>query len=108
MSADVAGRTRRVPGAFTIDRHFDGVRHTRPDGVLHPVTGAGAKHLYDPGWTDNPKLWIHPEDGNADYVVRMVTDRHSLTMFDVAGRRLTMSQIDKSGQEVDRITVTKA
>ena len=108
MSADVAGRTRLVPGAFTIDRHFDGVRHTRPDGVLYIVTGAGGKHLYDPGYTDNPARWTHVEDGHADYVVKMVTDRHSLTVFDFEGPRLTMAQVDESGQEFDPITVTKA
>jgi hypothetical protein len=108
MSADVAGRTRRVPGTFTIDRHFDGVGNTRPNGILYVVTGAGGKHLYDAGWTDNPTRWLHPEDGHAGYVVKMVTDRHSLTVFDVDGPRLTMVQIDESGQEFDRIRVTKA
>ena len=104
----VTGRERRVPGTFTIDRMFDGVQHTQPEGVLYIVTGAGGKHLYDPGFTDNPGLWTHAEDGNVDYVARMVTDRHSLTVFDIDGRRLTMAQIDESGREFDRITVTKA
>ena len=72
------------------------------------VTGAGGKHLYDPGWTDDPARWRHTEDGDADYVVKMVTDRHSLTVFDIEGTRLTMAQIDESEQEFDRITVTKA
>ena len=57
---------------------------------------------------DTPARWIRPEDGNVDYVVKMVTDRHSLTVFDVDGRKLTMTQIDESGQEFDRIVVTKA
>jgi 3',5'-cyclic AMP phosphodiesterase CpdA len=108
MSADIAGRRRLVPGTFTIDRQFDGVKQTRADGILHIVTGAGGKHLYDPGWTDTPARWIRPEDDNADYVVKMVTDRHSLTVFDVDGQKLTMTQIDESGREFDRIAVTKA
>jgi hypothetical protein len=107
MSGDVAGRDRKVPGTFTIDTTFDGVQHTRANGILYIVTGAGGKHLYDPGWTDNPSLWKHAEDGHADYVVKMVTDRHSLSVFDVDGRRLTMAQVDETGQEFDRITVTK-
>jgi hypothetical protein len=37
----------------------------------------------------------------------MVTDRHSLSVFDVDGSRLTMAQIDEVGQEFDRIVVTK-
>jgi predicted MPP superfamily phosphohydrolase len=108
MSSDVSGRKRLVPGTFTIDREFDGIMKTRPDGILYVVTGAGGKHLYDPGWTDDPSRWTHPEDGKVDYVVKMVTDRHSLTVFDVDGPTLTMSQIDESGQEFDRIVLTKA
>ena len=106
-SADIGGKDRRVPGTFTIDRTFDGVSHTQPDGVLYIVTGAGGKHLYDPGFTDNPARWTHADDGGVDYVAKMVTDRHSLTVFDIDGRSLTMAQVDESGDEFDRITVTK-
>ncbi len=96
-----------MPGSFAIDRRFDGVSETHADGVLYIVTGAGGKHLYDPGYTNNPSLWTHEEDSHADYVVKMVTDRHSVTVFDVEGERLLMRQIDESGAEIDRITVTK-
>ena len=71
------------------------------------MTGAGGKHLYDPGFTDNPAKWTHADDGHADYVVKMITDRHSLSVFDVDGARLTLTQVDEAGQEIDRITVTK-
>jgi acid phosphatase type 7 len=106
-SADVAAKDRRVPGIFTVDTGFDGLHNTRPDGVLYVVTGAGGKQLYDPGFTDNPSLWKHIEDENADYVAKMVTDRHSLTVFDVENTSVTMVQIDEAGSEIDRIRVTK-
>jgi hypothetical protein len=63
--------------------------------------------LYDPGFTDNPALWTHLDDDHADYVAKMVTDRHSLSVFDIDGGRLTMAQIDEAGEEIDRIVVTK-
>ena len=107
-SADLGGKDRRVPGTFTIDRAFDGVNNTRPDGILYIVTGAGGKHLYDAGFTDNPARWTHADDGQADYVAKMVTDRHSLSVFDVDGSRLTMAQVDEAGQEIDRLMITKA
>jgi predicted MPP superfamily phosphohydrolase len=107
MSNLVAGRTRKVPGTFTIDRKFDGISNTQASGVIYVVTGAGGKHLYDPGYTDAPHRWLHEEDGNADYMVTMVTDRHSLTVFDVDGERLTLTQVDEAGHEFDHITVTK-
>jgi hypothetical protein len=106
-SADIGGKDRRVQGTFTIDRTFDGVTNTRPEGILYIVTGAGGKHLYDPGFTDNPDRWTHADDHHADYVVKMVTDRHSLTVFEVDGARLTMAQVDEAGREFDRIAVTK-
>jgi hypothetical protein len=103
----IAAADRRVPGTFTIDRAFDGMTNTSPEGVLYVVTGAGGKHLYDPGFTDNPVRWTHGDDDHADYVVKMVTDRHSLSVFEVDGPHLTMTQVDEAGQEIDRITVTK-
>ena len=107
-SADIGEKDRRVSGTFTIDRGFDGVTRTSPDGVIYIVTGAGGKHLYDPGFTDNPPLWTHADDNHADYVSKMVTDRHSISVFDVDGDHLTMVQIDEQGQEIDRIAVSKA
>ena len=96
-----------MPGTFTVDRQFDGVTRTRADGVRHIVTGAGGKHLYDPGFTDNAALWTHEDDNHADYVCRMITDRRSLTVFDVDGRRLTMAQVDEAAHEIDRIMISK-
>jgi len=106
-SADIGAADRRVPGTFTVDRLFDGSRRTRADGVLHIVTGAGGKHLYEPEFTDNPSSWIYDDPGS-DHVVKMVSNRHSLSLFDVEGPQLTMRQIDETGQELDRIVVTKA
>jgi hypothetical protein len=108
QSGALGENDRRVPGTFTIDRSFDGVANTQPNGILYIVTGAGGKHLYDADFTDNPARWKHADDANADYVVKMVTDRHSLTVFEVDGTRLTMAQIDEAGQEFDHIILTKA
>ena len=105
-AADRNGKDRLVPGAFRIDSEFDGVSRTRADGVLYITTGAGGKHLYDPGYTDAPERWLHDEDGRVAYVARMVTDRHSFTLFDVEGTALTMTQIDQWGRVIDRIHVT--
>ena len=86
---------------------FDGLTQTQPNGVLYIVTGAGGKHLYNASFTDNPARWTHADDDHVDYVAKMVSDRHSLSVFDVDGPRLTMAQIDEAGAEIDRIVVTK-
>ena len=55
---------RRIPGTFTLDKAFDGKTHTKPNGVIYITTGAGGKELYDPGFDDNPALWLHADDNN--------------------------------------------
>lgn len=52
-------------------------------------------------------MWTHADDDHTDYVARMVTDRHSFTVFDVDGPRLTMTQIDEAGDAFDRIAITR-
>jgi hypothetical protein len=97
-----------VPGVFAVDEKFDGRTTTKPNGVIYVTTGAGGKHLYDPGFTDSPSHWLHKEDENVAYCDKMVTDRHSLTVFEVTPDAVTMRQIDQWGQEIDAIRVTKA
>jgi len=102
------GAQRLVSGTFTPDRAFDGRHVTRPDGILYITTGAGGKELYDPDLDDNPAKWFHAEDNNAAYNARFHfhSSAHSLTVFDVDSPTLT--QVDETGREINRIAVTKA
>jgi acid phosphatase type 7 len=99
---------RLVPGKFTVDNKFDGKTVTRPDGILYIVTGAGGNDLYDPHSNENPTNWRHTEDENAEYVARMISDRHSLTVVDMDAKSLLFTQIDEWGREIDRCHITKA
>lgn len=107
-AAKLGSKDRLVPGDFTIDTRFDGDKHTRPEGILYLTTGAGGKHLYDAEWNENPARWIWPEDNNVAYIDKFISDRHSLTVFDVHREKLEMKQIDEFGKEIDRIVVTKS
>ena len=107
LAKDTGAKSRLVPGAFTVDRAFDGQRATRPKGIIYITTGAGGRYLYDPDQNGAPSSWLHEEDSNADYVAQMITDRHSLTVFNVENRTLSMRQIDEWGNEVDRIRVDR-
>lgn len=98
---------RIVPGDFVVDTTFDGVTHTRAVGVQYITTGAGGKELYDEDYTDRPNKWLHAEDRNTAYLAKMVSDRHSLTVFDIDGPTATLTQLDEHGAEVDRVLVTK-
>ncbi len=106
-SGNVGSKDRLVPGTFTIDRNFDGKTRTRPDGVIYVTTGAGGKTLYDAAWNERPEKWLHPEDNNADYIARFVSDRHSLTVVDLNQSALTLIQRDAWGEVLDTIQVTR-
>lgn len=107
-NAKAAGKgTRLVPGSFTVDRSFDGVRSTKPDGVVYIVTGAGGHDLYNLEMNDRPETWGRDWDGGVNYTAVMKTDRHSLTVFEMDAKRLELKQIDEWGREIDRVLFTK-
>lgn len=106
--ASAVGTSNRVvPGNFAVDTKFDGIKNTRPDGILYLITGAAGKYLYNPDMNENPEKWAAPLDGNLNYVARYVCDRHSLTVFDMDATSLTFFQIDQWGNEIDRCRITR-
>lgn len=96
----VGPRSRPVEGTFTVDEAFDGKTATRARGVVHLVTGAGGAELYDPWQTEVRSSW-------QPWTRTFISDRHSFTVLDVAGRALKVRQLDPEGRELDRITLTK-
>ncbi len=106
-SQNLGTKKRLVHGTFAIDRAFDGVTQTKPDGVTYVTTGAGGKHLYDTDWNRRPDLWRHKEDDNVDYIAAFVSDRHSLTVFDMDAKSLLMTQVDQWGRQLDRVLFAK-
>lgn len=94
------GPDGQVPGTWTLDGRFDGVNQTRPDGVIHIVTGGGGAKLYDGNQTDNPSTW-------QTFTARFVSDVHSVTVVDVTPAALAVRQVDEHGREIDRFVVTR-
>ncbi len=89
-----------VDGDFELDKSFDGVTDTTPEGVIYIVTGAGGAGAYDPDQTDNEPTW-------QPFTVKLIADVYSFTQLDIDGSALTLRQISETGQELDRIVVTK-
>ena len=89
-----------VAGAWTLDKEFDGVTKTKPNGVLYLITGGGGAHLYNPEQQDKPDTW-------QPFTCKYVADVNSLTAVDVNGKTLTFRQISATGKELDHFTVTK-
>lgn len=101
------GRKYEVPGKFTIDENFDGVTRTIPQGVIYIVTGAGGGKLADRDFTHNPSKWRHATSGWAPYTEKFIADRHSFTEVTVSEKNMVVRQIDREGNEMDKIQITK-
>lgn len=89
-----------VAGEFKMDRSFDGTTNTKPDGIIHIVTGGGGAGLYDPPQQDLPATW-------QPYTEKFVSQINSFSIVEVDGGKLTFRQIDANGKECDRFVMTK-
>ncbi len=98
----------RVNGEYQLDEQFDGVKNTRPNGVIHIVSGGGGAKLYSVDFAktveqlkkDNPGNWV-------PFTAKYVADRHSFSVVELAPEKLTLRQIDIKGEEIDRMVITK-
>jgi acid phosphatase type 7 len=101
-------KKKSVDGRFTLDTAFDGVNNTRPNGVIHIVAGGGGANLYGPG-LEKTKETLQKQFGAnyADFTAKMVTDQHSFTVLECAPSLLELRALSTSGEELDRIVITK-
>ncbi len=98
----------RVDGQFTLDTLFDGVTNTEPRGVINMVIGGGGASLYGPGLDKTAETLKKLYGANyADFTAKMIADKHSFVVLDIAPDRLNLRAIGVAGDELDRITVTK-
>jgi 3',5'-cyclic AMP phosphodiesterase CpdA len=96
----VGPRGQPVEGQFTVDEVFDGKAHTRPNGIIHLVTGAGGAELYDLWQTEAQASW-------QPWTRAFRSDLHSFTVLDVEAKSLRLRQLNTEGRELDAITITK-
>ena len=100
-SGPVKSPSHEIPGQFSFDREFDGMRHTSPKGILYITSGGGGSHdLHSPEQTDKSDTW-------QDYTVKYNASVNHFTELLVEQKRVTLRQIDQHGQEIDRIVITK-
>jgi 3',5'-cyclic AMP phosphodiesterase CpdA len=90
----------RVPGRWQLDRAYDGVTYTRPDGIIYVISGGGGARLYSRERHDAAASW-------QEFTARFIANTHSLTVVDVTAERLTLRQVSAGGKELDRFTVTR-
>jgi hypothetical protein len=101
-------KKKQIDGTFTLDTEFDGVKNTKPKGVIHIVSGGGGASLYGPG-LDKTKDALKKQFGAnyADYTARMVADQHSFSVLDCSPNRLELRAINAKGEELDHIVIDK-
>ncbi len=90
----------RDSATWTLDKKYDGNKNTRPDGVIYLVTGGGGASLYDTDQEKKPETW-------QDFTVKFISSRHSLTVVNVDGKKLSVRQIAENGNEVDKFVIEK-
>lgn len=86
-------KKKQIDGTFTLDTEFDGVKNTKPKGVIHIVSGGGGASLYRPG-LDKTKDALQKKFGAnyADYTAKMVVDQHSFSVLDCSPNRLELAR----------------
>jgi predicted phosphodiesterase len=91
---------RVVNGQWILDKKFDGVNNTKPNGVIYIVTGAGGQDLYNKEQETDPDSWQKFTD-------KFVSTVHSLTVVEIDGKTMTVKQVAADGKELDRFMIRK-
>ncbi len=93
-------RGRIVNGQWKLDKTYDGVTNTKPNGIIYLVTGAGGQTLYNPEQNNDPDSW-------QKFTAKFRSNTHSLTIVDMDGKTMTVKQVDVDGNEIDSFKITK-
>lgn len=98
----------RVNGKLTLDREFDGVARTRPDGVIHLVSGGGGAKLYSLDLEKTIEQLVKDHPDNYQPLTAKYVPEHSFTVIDMTRDALSVEQINIAGKVVDSFRITKA
>ncbi|MBM3761641.1 MAG: metallophosphoesterase [Acidobacteria bacterium] len=96
----VLGKNQQVPGKWTLDKTFDGVKNTKPKAPIYIVTGAGGARLYNQEQTNDKSSW-------QEFTTNFVSNIHSFSVIDTTAKTLTFKQISAEGKELDHFTITR-
>jgi acid phosphatase type 7 len=81
------------------DEVFDGEKHKDTNGLIHIVTGAGGRGLYEPQYENDKSKW---QPYQAQY-----KGQFSFSQIDFDGDRLSFKQIDGRGNVIDQWTLNR-
>lgn len=105
----VGGRDARgrINGELRLDEHFDGVKNTTPDGIIHIVSGGGGATLYSVDFAKTVAALQKEHGANYTPLTEKHVGKHSFSLVEVTPESFTLRQIAIGGEEIDRFTITK-
>ena len=89
-----------VMGKFKLDKTFDGLQKTKPDGIIYLVSGAGGAPLTHPQLEEDSSLWL-------PFTKKFACRHFSFSSCKINGKQLTLEQIADDGKVIDRFVVSK-
>ena len=109
FAPDDKGMVRgKVNGQFALDLQFDGVKTTKPNGVIHIVAGGGGASLYGPSPEKVAEgLKKLHGDNLAPFTAKAVVEQHSFVVLDLTPEKLSLRAIGIDGKDIDAIVIEK-
>ncbi|MDR3616426.1 MAG: metallophosphoesterase [Candidatus Obscuribacterales bacterium] len=100
--ASLIGKNGNVEGDIQLDKDYDGVTKTKPQGPIYIVTGGGGAPLsiVDRDVPASSDQW-------QSFTNKLVFDRHSFSIIDVNADSLTVRQMAADGEVFDSFMITQ-
>ena len=96
---NVADAADREKNDWPLDKRYDGVKITKPKGVIYIVDGAGGAPMYNTELNNAPDKWL-------PFTQNYIAD-FGFSLVKVTGRKFSLEQVDRFGTTVDAMTITK-
>jgi 3',5'-cyclic AMP phosphodiesterase CpdA len=94
------GPKGEVAGDWKLDQAFGDGAAAKPHGVIYIVSGGGGAELYNPEQQNDPSSWLA-------FTNKFISQQHSLSVVDVAGKTFRLKQISDDGKELDAFRIVK-
>lgn len=101
-------RRGRVNGKFTFDMEFDGVGKTKPNGVIHVVSGGGGASLYKTDFESTvAKVTAETPENYQPLTAKFIADQHSFSVVELTPSTFVLRQVSIEGKQLDEFKITK-
>ena len=98
----------RVNGTFTFDTAFDGITKTKPNGIIHIVSGGGGATLYKTDFAKTvAKMLAETPENYQPLTEKFTADQHSFSLVDLTPTTFEMRQLSIEGAELDHFKITR-